>query len=115
VEAGEGKELATGPRGGGRALAAIVTHVREAEASYIARLGVPRPKGGASDPREAAADVRAAFIDALTHAVNDGVPERGPRGGAIWQPRYLVRRTAWHALDHVWEIEDRAGLSPAMR
>jgi hypothetical protein len=22
-------------------------------------------------------------------------------------PRYFVRRTAWHALDHAWEIEDR--------
>lgn len=25
-----------------------------------------------------------------------------------WPPRYFVRRSAWHVLDHAWEIEDRA-------
>ena len=25
-----------------------------------------------------------------------------------WPARYFVRRTAWHVLDHVWEIEDRS-------
>jgi hypothetical protein len=24
-----------------------------------------------------------------------------------WSPRYFVRRAAWHALDHAWELEDR--------
>ena len=36
------------------------------------------------------------------------LPSRGPRGGVIWPPRYFVRRVAWHLLDHLWEIEDRA-------
>lgn len=31
----------------------------------------------------------------------------GPRGGKRWKPRYYVRRSAWHILDHAWEIEDR--------
>ena len=26
----------------------------------------------------------------------------------LWSPRYTVRRSAWHALDHAWEIEDRS-------
>ncbi len=25
----------------------------------------------------------------------------------IGRARYFVRRTAWHVLDHLWEIEDR--------
>ena len=25
-----------------------------------------------------------------------------------WGPRYAARRSAWHALDHAWEIEDRS-------
>ena len=54
-------------------------------------------------------EVRTAVQEALTRAVQDGLPEAGPRGGAIWPPRYFVRRTAWHALDHAWEIEDRSG------
>jgi hypothetical protein len=108
VEAARGRKLATGPRGGGRALDAIVRHVTEAEASYVARLGLGRPKAVGSERRTA-------FDDALARAVQDGQPERGPRGGVIWTPRYLVRRTAWHVLDHAWEIEDRAGVQPATR
>ena len=26
-----------------------------------------------------------------------------------WPVRYLIRRMAWHVLDHAWEIEDRSG------
>lgn len=46
-------------------------------------------------------------MNALTAAVRQGLPERGPRGGKLWTPRYFVRRLAWHVLDHAWEIEDR--------
>ena len=31
-----------------------------------------------------------------------------PSGGTLWTPRYFVRRTAWHTLNHAWEIEDRS-------
>jgi len=27
---------------------------------------------------------------------------------AVWPARYAIRRTAWHVLDHAWEIEDRS-------
>ena len=40
-------------------------------------------------------------------AVQGEYPVEGPRGGVRWSPRYFVRRVAWHALDHAWEIEDR--------
>ncbi len=109
AEAAEGVELATGPRGGGRSLDAIVGHVVGAEGSYLGRLASPRPKIDEADPRAALEEVRTAAQEALTRAVQDGLPEAGPRGGAIWPPRYFVRRTAWHALDHAWEIEDRSG------
>jgi hypothetical protein len=26
-----------------------------------------------------------------------------------WPLPYLVRRTAWHVLDHAWEVEDKGG------
>lgn len=38
-------------------------------------------------------------------------PAPSRRTSPPWTPRYAVRRSAWHALDHAWEIEDRA--SPA--
>jgi hypothetical protein len=50
---------------------------------------------------------RQAILMALEISVKEGLPERGPRGGIIWPPRYFVRRVAWHVLDHAWEIEDR--------
>ena len=102
-----GVELTTGPRGGGRNLDAIVEHVRGAEASYAGRIAVRLPPGSSSDLSSTAAG-RAAMLDGLTRAVAEGVPPTGPRGGVMWTPRYLVRRAAWHVLDHAWEIEDRS-------
>jgi hypothetical protein len=48
-----------------------------------------------------------AIMNALESAEEGKLPETGPRGGIIWPARYFVRRTAWHVLDHAWEIEDR--------
>lgn len=60
------------------------------------------PRGAAGNPER-----RAVLVEALSHAVEQCVPETGPRGGKMWRPRYFVRRTAWHVLDHAWELEDR--------
>ena len=37
--------------------------------------------------------------------------ERGP--GARWPVRHGIRRSAWHVLDHAFEIEDRSGRAPS--
>src|SRR5712692_1083165 len=29
------------------------------------------------------------------------------RYGFDWTPRFALRRSAWHALDHAWELQDR--------
>jgi hypothetical protein len=109
VAAARGARLRTGPRGGGRSLDAIVGHVVSAEAAYVRKVAFrapPVPDGAAA--AAVAADVRTAVLAALARAVDEGVPERGPRGGALWRPRYFVRRSAWHVLDHAWEIDDRS-------
>ena len=103
VEAAEGVELTKGPRGGGRDLEKIVDHVLGSDEGYLAMIGAKAPKGR---PDGRAERVRRAVLDALEIAVRDGVPP-GPRGGKRWTPRYFVRRSAWHVLDHAWEIEDR--------
>ena len=100
-----GVELAKGPRGGGRELAAILEHVARAEASYARRIGVHLIAGTGSDHSAAA---REGVLDGLSRAVTAGIPAAGPRGGVMWSPRYFVRRASWHVLDHAWEIEDRA-------
>jgi len=52
--------------------------------------------------------VESAFIEALHAKVRGELPAKGPRGGDRWPARYAIRRSAWHALDHAWEIEDRS-------
>ncbi|MBI4730028.1 MAG: hypothetical protein HY775_11120 [Acidobacteria bacterium] len=99
--AASGADLRKGPRGGGRNLEAIVAHVLDAERMYLARLGGARPKGAGM------ADEREAFLDALARRAGGAPPARASRS-VPWTPRYAVRRSAWHVLDHAWEIEDRA-------
>jgi hypothetical protein len=53
-------------------------------------------------------EMRTAFADMLERRAHGETPEVGPRKKPLWTPRFAVRRSAWHALDHVWEIEDRA-------
>lgn len=108
VDAAAGSELRKGPRGGGRELDGIVDHVIGAESSYVGKLAATRPKVEWREDRQPAADeVREMVRETLSRAVTEGLPEKGPRGGSIWLPRYFVRRVAWHVLDHAWEIEDR--------
>lgn len=106
VESARGKTLATGPRGGGRSLEAIVAHVVEADAGYLGAVGWKAPK--AAEPDERLAATRAAILAALTASATGELPARGPRGGARWTARYFVRRVAWHVIAHAWEIGRRA-------
>jgi hypothetical protein len=104
-ETARGKTLRKGPRGGGRPLLAIIRHVLEADAGYLGALGwryrlvSPSPHG--IEP------TRQAIIEGLAASARGEIAAAGPRGGKRWKPRYFVRRSAWHVLDHAWEIEDR--------
>jgi hypothetical protein len=101
------RPLAKGPRGGGRDLAEIVRHVAEADLGYLTRLGARPSSGGGIDIEHGAA-LRESILSALRTAPRVGPAPAGPRGGRRWTARYFVRRSAWHALDHAWEIEDRS-------
>ena len=96
--AADGHALRTGPRGGGRQLAAIVEHVANAEVAYLSKLGARPP----------ARDARATIVAVFASRARGELPERTPRSGVLWTPRYFMRRAAWHVLDHAWEIEDRS-------
>lgn len=104
-----GVELTKGPRGGGRELAKIIEHVREAEVAYLGQLGSRAPAAADEDAARPMTKLRRTFADTLT-AVVTGKPIANPRGTRKpWAPRYAVRRSAWHVLDHAWEIQDRSG------
>jgi len=102
-----GKELRKGPRGGGREIDGVISHMLGADAGYLAQLGWKLKLDVGVDSRQALDQTRQATLEALGPATRGELPSRGPRGGIRWSPRYFVRRSAWHVLDHAWEIEDR--------
>lgn len=115
--AAAGWQLATGPRGGGRSRQGILDHVREAERSYLARVGghaggTGQPTGSPGPDPVAADPLRAAALEWIGRTADGLVAPTGPRGGRRWPARYAVRRFAWHVLDHAWEMEDRMGEPP---
>lgn len=101
----KGKALRKGPRGGGRELPAILSHVVEADRAYLTALGW-KP-GPPSDQAHTLQQTRKAILDGLRASARGEIAETGPRGGKRWPVRYFVRRAAWHAIAHAWEIERR--------
>jgi hypothetical protein len=110
-KATEDVELTKGPRGGGRDLDKMIGHVLDAEKAYLGMLGSRSPKGSFDDVMAEMRAVRATAQDVLVARVR-GQPIADPRATQRpWLPRYFVRRSAWHALDHTWELEDRSSPS----
>jgi len=91
-------ELRSGPRGGGRSVASTLEHVAGAEVAYARGLGL---RVEASDDAGAARALRTRILEVVEAT---RVPDRVGK----WPLRYGVRRIAWHACDHLFEIEDRA-------
>ncbi len=100
--------LEKGPRGGGREVDAIVEHVVGREGGYLRMIAGKPPAFDEAAARRRGRGRRAGGARRIGAALVDGIPEKGPRGGARWSARYFVRRAAWHVLDHAWEIEDRS-------
>jgi hypothetical protein len=103
-----GVELRKGPRGGGRDLERMLDHVLGAEEAYLGQLGAKAPKRAAAAGAAINA-IRAQGREVLTARVRGNDIENPRNTRSPWLPRYYARRSAWHLLDHAWEIEDRAG------
>jgi hypothetical protein len=108
AERAVGVELRKGPRGGGRDLDKIVEHVNEAERAYLSKLGGLFEPERNAPPEAVAKGLRAAVIEAATLRVRGEPAPKPPPKSAMWPVAYSIRRSAWHAVDHVWEIEDRS-------
>ncbi len=111
--AAKGKELAKGPRGGGRELDAIVAHVLDADGSYLRLIGGRFTPAKGQSAAKAMPEQREVIVEALTASARGAPPAHPRRVDRYWTARYFVRRSAWHALDHAWELEDRT--SPRSR
>jgi hypothetical protein len=99
--------LRKGPRGGGRERDAMVEHVLGADRAYLSRVGGRAETSDGDDVAAQMTAVRKGFVHAVTVRARGEPAPRPRRSGALWTPRYSIRRSAWHALDHAWEIEDR--------
>ena len=86
VKARAPQSLRKGPRGGGRDRDKMYDHVLESEVGYAKMIGV---------------SIKKPDRDALREAF------RNPNRDSRWPVAYAMRRIAWHALDHAWEMEDR--------
>jgi len=107
--AGAPAVLRKGPRGGGRDRDAIIAHVRETEVLHARMLGLKERPFPAEDVA-AAGRVRAGILTEILAEIRSGATARPP--GGLARPRrparFVARRTAWHALDHAWEIQDKS-------
>lgn len=107
IEAARGKTLRTGPRGGGRDRQKLIDHVLGGEQAYLSRLGVKLQLPESAPWSERMQECRQAVQEGLAASAHGELPSHGPRGGLYWPARYFARRSAWHILDHSWEIQDR--------
>ena len=93
-------EMQRGPRGGGRDRDHIVRHTFAAERDWAKGLGVLTPEE-AILTEEGVKAHRAAYCEAIRALHSAGKMARK------WPLRYLIRHTAFHTLDHAWEMEDK--------
>ena len=96
-------EMQKGPRGGGRDRDEIVKHTFAAEQDWARMIGVRTPDG-AMLTDEGLSVHRDAYCDAIRVYHAEGKPVGKV---AKWPLRYLIRHTAFHTLDHAWEMEDK--------
>ena len=93
-------EMQKGPRGGGRDRDHIVAHTFGTERGWAKGLGVLTPEGAMLTDEGLTAH-RDAYCEAIRAFHAQGKMAR------TWPLRYLIRHTAYHTLDHAWEMEDK--------
>jgi hypothetical protein len=95
-------ELQKGPRGGGRERDHIIRHVIRVESEDFAkRVGLRIPENGAL-ATAALAPYRTDFLAAMIE-YNKGAT-KPMRSGNL---PFLIRHSAYHTLDHAWEMQDK--------
>ena len=96
-------EMQKGPRGGGRDRDRIVRHTFAAEQDWAKMIGVLTP-----DDAMLSGKGLKAHRDAYCRAIRDYYLHGKLVGKmAKWPLRYLIRHTAFHTMDHAWEMEDK--------
>ena len=101
VAANASPDLLPGPRSAGRTRDQIVRHVYISEPEQMSRKVEVRSDPASVVTAAGLAEHRRAYLAAIRAYNADGRPAR------TWPIQFLIRRTAHHAMDHAWELEDR--------
>jgi len=94
-------ELRPGPRSAGRTHLQIVRHVYINEPEQLSRKVEVRTPAEDVMTASGLAKHREAYLAAIRAYNAEGKPVRS------WPIQFLIRRTAYHVMDHAWEMEDR--------
>jgi hypothetical protein len=94
-------EMQKGPRGGGRDRDRIVRHTLGTEQQWAAKLGVLTHQGAVVTDDEELTAYRDAYCTAIRTFHSEGKMAR------TWPLRFLIRHSAFHTMDHAWEMEDK--------
>jgi hypothetical protein len=96
-------EMRKGPRGGGRDRDQIIRHtIRNESEEFAKQVGLRIPECAALTP-EGLRQHRKSYVAAM-RAYNAGEVTRRMRS---WNLPFLIRHSAFHTLDHAWEMEDK--------
>ncbi len=96
-------EMRKGPRGGGRDRDGIIRHVFRVESlDFAKQVGLELPDGPILAGEELR-EYRADYVAGI-RAYNAGQIEKRMRS---WNLPFLIRHSAFHTLDHAWEMEDK--------
>ena len=103
VAARVSEEMRKGPRGGGRDRTRIWRHViRNESEDFAKQVGLRIPEEAALTP-DGLRQHRKSYVEAM-RAYNAGDIEKRMRS---WTLPFLIRHSAFHTLDHAWEMEDK--------
>jgi hypothetical protein len=96
-------EMRKGTRGGGRDRDHIIRHtIRVESEDFARRVGLRLPEGAALEP-DALGRYRNDYVEAM-RAYNAGEV----KGHMLtWTLPFLIRHSAYHTLDHAWEMQDK--------
>ncbi len=96
-------EMRKGPRGGGRDRDRIIRHtIRTESEDFAKQVGLRIPEEAALTP-DGLRQHRETYVAAM-RAYNAGEVTRRMRSGTL---PFLIRHSAFHTLDHTWEMEDK--------
>ena len=91
----------------GRSPDAIRLHLLETDLMHLSAFGIPWRSLDHTRIDEQEAGVRRQFLAQLQTLPRNKAFTPHRKSGFSWNPHFAARSSAWHALNHAWELQDR--------